>query len=244
MGLTGGATAADGPRSISAVLPAFNEEANLERTVRGLLPVLARITGDYEVLVVDDGSADRTAEVAAGLAREIAGVKVLRHPRNQGYGAALRTGFAAAAREWILLFDADGQFVAADLERMAAAAPGADLVLGYRGRRADPAHRRAFAAVWRLLTRLLLGVRVRDTNCGFKLMRTALVQSLALRAGGALISAELLAKADRLGARLVEVPVTHVPRAQGRQTGGSLRIVLRAYYELARLGWQIRHFRP
>src|SRR3972149_5625094 len=159
------------------------------------------------------------------------------------YGAALRTGFAAATREWILLLDADGQFLPAELERLVAAAPGADLVLGYRHRRADSAHRRFFAAVWRLLVGLLLGVRVRDTNCGFKLMRTALVQSLDLQAGGALISAELLAKARRRGAVLVEVPVMHVPRRWGRQTGGSLPGTPGAYFELARLGWRIRRFR-
>src|SRR3990172_12126429 len=166
-----------------------------------------------------------------------------RPARTGGSGAALRTGFAATPREWILLLDADGQFLPAELERLVAAAPGADLVLGYRHRRADSAHRRFFAAVWRLLVGLLLGVRVRDTNCGFKLMRTALVQSLDLQAGGALISAELLAKARRRGAVLVEVPVTHVPRRWGRQTGGSLPVTLRAYFELARLGWRIRRFR-
>lgn len=231
-----------GRLTISAVLPAYNEEANLEGTVRALAPVLAQVAADYEILVVDDGSADRTAEIGRRLGEEFPPLRLLRHERNRGYGAALRSGFAAATREWILLLDADGQFLPRELERLVAAAPGADFVLGYRQHRADPAHRRFFAAVWRLLTGLLLGVRVRDTNCGFKLMRTALVQSLDLQAAGALIGAELLAKARRLGAVMIEVPVTHVPRRWGRQTGGSLRVTLRAYSELARLGWRIRRF--
>ncbi len=228
--------------TISAVLPAYNEEANLERTVRDLLPVLGAAPG-FEIIIVDDGSADRTAEVAAGLRREVPHVRLVRHRRNQGYGAALRSGFAAATREWILLLDADGQFRPAELDRFLSAVPQADMVIGYRAQRADPPHRRLFATVWRVLTGILLGVRARDINCGFKLMRTALVQSLDLQSGGALISAELLAKARRRGVVITEVPVTHAPRRSGRQTGGSLRIVLRAYFELARLGWRIRRFR-
>ncbi len=236
------ATAASPRRTISAVLPAYNEAANLERTVTGLAPVLHRVSGGWEILVVDDGSADATAEVAGRLAEARWGLRLLRHPRNLGYGAALRTGFAAAGYEWILLFDADGQFLPGEVERLVAAADGADLVAGVRARRADPLHRRAYAGVWRLLMRLVLGIRVRDINCGFKLMRTTLIQRLDLRAGGALISAELLAKAARAGGRIVEVPVSHVPRVHGQQTGGSPRVLLRAYYELFRLGWEIRRF--
>lgn len=228
--------------TISAVLPAYNEAANLERTVIGLAPVLERVSGGWEILVVDDGSTDATAEVAGRLAGAQWGLTLLRHSRNLGYGAALRTGFAAARLEWILLFDADGQFLPAEVQRLVAAANGADLVAGIRAQRADPWYRRSYARIWRALMRVVLGVRIADLNCGFKLMRTDLVRRLDLRAGGALISAELLGKAARAGGRLVEVPVSHVPRAHGTQTGGSVRVLLRAYWELCGLGWSIRHF--
>lgn len=217
------------------MLPTFNEEANLERTVRALVPVLSGVAADYEILVVDDGSTDRTAEVARRLGEEVPSLRLLRHARNRGYGAALRTGFAAARHQWILLLDADGQFLPEELPRLVEAAAGADLVLGYRRSRADPAPRRLFAAVWRVLVWALLGVVVRDTNCGFKLMRRSLVQALDLQAHGAVISAELLAQARRLGAVMVEVAVTHLPRRWGQQTGGSLRVLLRACIELVRL---------
>jgi glycosyltransferase involved in cell wall biosynthesis len=227
-------------RSISAVLPAYNEEGNLARTVGELIPVLARTCEAWEVIVVNDGSTDRTAEVAEGLAAQTPAVRVVHHPRNLGYGSALRSGFTAAACDWILLMDGDGQFDPREIDRFVAAAAGADLVLGYRERRADAAHRGWFAAAWKHLMRLLLGVRARDIDCAFKLMRTALVQALGLQSGGAFISAELLAKAGRRGARVVEVPVSHRPRLHGQQTGGHPRVLIRAFVELGRLWWRVR----
>ncbi len=226
--------------SVSAVLPAFNEAANLEQTIRDLAPVLRRACTAFEIIVVNDGSSDRTVAVAAKVAATIPDVVVLDHPQNRGYGAALRTGFAAARREWILLLDADGQFDPQEIPRFLTALQGADLILGYREKRADPFHRRLYAICWSVLIRGLLRVRIRDLNCGFKLMRTALVQSLDLTAEGAFISPELLAKAYQQGARTVEIPVTHRPRRHGRQSGGDVRVLLRAFYELGKLWWKLR----
>ncbi len=226
--------------AISAVLPAYNEEANLERTIRELVAVLSPTCAQFEVLVVDDGSTDRTAAVAAGVAATVPGVALLHHPRNLGYGAALRTGFAAATCEWILLLDADGQFLSKEVDRFLERVPEADLILGYREKRADAVYRRMYAAIWSTLMRWLLGVHVRDLNCGFKLMRKATVQSLTLQSHGAFISTEFLAKARQRGARTVEVPVTHRPRMHGRQTGGDLRVLVGAFHELGKLWWKIR----
>lgn len=241
--------------TISAVLPAYNEEANLETTISDLLTPLRRHSADFEIIVVDDGSSDLTAQKAQTLAARMAGdeestsesvgpLHLLRHDRNLGYGWALRSGFAAARMDWILLLDADGQFDPAELSRLVAAADAADMVLGYRLKRADPSHRRWFARAWAWLMRVLLGVEARDVDCAFKLMRRSLVQSLDLQATGAFISAELLARAARRGARMVEVPVTHRPRRFGDQTGGRPRVLIRAFYELFRLWWRVRRDAP
>jgi glycosyltransferase involved in cell wall biosynthesis len=232
------------PLTISAVLPAYNEEANLETTVSDLLTPLRQHSAAFEIIIVDDGSTDQTAQRAQALAPRVGELQLLRHGRNLGYGWALRTGFAAARMDWILLLDSDGQFDPTDLGRLVAAADGAEMVLGYRFKRADPSHRRLFARAWAWLMRILLGVGARDVDCAFKLMRRSLVQSIELQATGAFVSAELLARAARRGARIVEVPVTHRPRRFGEQTGSRPRVLIRAFYELFRLWWRVRRDAP
>ncbi len=229
---------------ISAVLPAYNEEAALPQTIAGLRAVLERTGRPFEIVVVDDGSADGTGALADALARRDSAVRAVHHPRNLGYGAALRSGFAAARREWIFLMDADGQFDPQELPGFLEAARAADFVVGYRPARADPGHRMLFAKIWAGLMSLALGIRVRDVDCAFKLMRRHYIAAMPLEAGGAFLSAELLARARRMGARIVERPVRHLPRRAGRQTGGSLRVLLRAFYEFSRLWWRVRRFRP
>lgn len=226
------------------MLPAYNEESALEATVMAVRRVLEALRRPFEIIVVDDGSVDRTGALAERLARDDPAVRVVRHARNRGYGAALRSGFAAARLEWVFLMDSDGQFDPLELPAFVEATAGADFVLGYRAERADAAHRRLFAKTWAALMRLLLGIRARDVDCAFKLMRRSYLAAMPLEAGGAFLSAELLAKAGRLGARFVERPVRHLPRRTGRQTGGSIKVLVRAFYELARLWLRVRRFRP
>jgi hypothetical protein len=140
--------------------------------------------------------------------------------------------------------DSDGQFDPAELPAFVDDVSRADFILGYRVERADPPHRRAFAKVWALMMRLLLGVSARDVDCAFKLMRRSYLAAMPLEAGGAFLSAEMLAKAGRLGARFSERPVKHLPRRGGRQTGGSIKVLLRAFYELGRLWLRVRRFKP
>jgi glycosyltransferase involved in cell wall biosynthesis len=229
---------------ISAVLPAYNEESALAGTVAGLRSVLERLGRPFEIIVVDDGSTDGTPAVADGLSRADPAVRVVHHPHNEGYGAALKSGFAAARQAWVFLMDSDGQFDPAELPGFVDEASRADFVVGYRIDRADPPHRKLFAKAWAMMMRLLLGIRARDVDCAFKLMRRSYLAAMPLEAGGAFLSAEMLAKARRLGAQFAERPVKHLPRRGGRQTGGSIKVLLRAFYEMGRLWLRVRRFKP
>ncbi len=220
---------------ISAVLPAFNEAANLPLVVPRVRAALAASATEHEIIVVDDGSRDDTPAALAGLDGSTPGLRVIRHQQNRGYGAALRSGFAAARLPWIFLMDADNQFDPAELGLLVQASPGADIITGYRQQRRDPPARRLNAWAFFTLARLVLGPLARDVNCAFKLLRAELVGAIDLQAEGALINAECLAKARRRGARVVEVPVHHYPRRFGRQTGANPRVVARAFVELIRL---------
>ncbi len=222
--------------ALSAFFPAYNEEGNISETVRQALEVLSAYADPFEVIVVDDGSTDRTAEVVQDLMAEDPRVRLVRHGRNRGYGAALRTGFAAARYEWVFFSDADLQFDLRDLERLLPHMAHADLIVGYRLRRRDPLHRRLIGRVWNWLVRWGFGVRVRDVDCAFKLLRRELVQRLPLRSDGAFLSTELLCRAAAAGARIVEVGIPHYPRRWGKQGGASPRVILRALGEM----WQLR----
>lgn len=228
------------PGGVSVFLPCHNEERNVERVVKAAVQALEALGVPFEVIVVDDGSTDATAEVARRLSEQDRRVRLVQHPRNLGYGAALRTGFASAHYPWVFFTDGDGQFDPADIVRLVSHAGSADLVVGYRIRRQDPVHRRLFGWMWNLLVRLWFGVRVRDVDCAFKLLRTDVVQGLPLRATGAFLSTELLCRAARRGARIVEVGVPHYPRRWGRQSGGRLDVVMRAFWELWKLRGELR----
>jgi len=218
--------------SLSFVLPALNEQANIGRAVSA---AIARLGSAGEVVVVDDGSTDATAALVSALAAGDPRVRLIRHGRRCGYGAALRTGFAAARFDWVVVWDADGQFDLCDLDRLAAHADTADVIVGRRARRSDPQGRVVLGALWSALVRGVLAVRVRDIDCGFKLLRRSLLARLPLRASGAAISAEILCHAARSGGRIVEVDVRHLPRAGGRATGAAPAVALRGLAELARL---------
>lgn len=223
---------------ISAVLPAYNEEAIIERTVRHVAEVLGRLVEDFEIIVTNDGSRDRTGDVLAHLAAEEPGLHlhVVTHERNQGYGAALASGFDAARKELIFMTDGDKQF---DVAELAGFLPemdeDTDLAIGWRLKRADPPLRLLNAWGWKLLVNRLFGYTARDVDCAFKLFRRGVWQSLTVYARGATFSAEFLIKARRLGFHIKERPVGHFPRTAGSPTGAKLHVIARAFLELFRL---------
>lgn len=225
---------------ISAVMPAFNEEANLEQSVGRMARALEVNARGFEIIVVDDGSQDGSAALLERLRGAHPNLRVVRHPVNRGYGAALRSGFDAARFGWIFLMDADNQFDPAEVELLLARMADADIVAGYRKHRRDPRLRRLNAWAFFTMVRLLFGRLVRDVNCAFKLMRRDLIIHMALHSEGALINTEILVLARQLRARVVEVPVEHYPRTAGQQTGAKLTVVLKAFRELFAFRAEVR----
>jgi len=201
--------------SISLVLPAYNEEEVITQAVQEADEALAAMTSDYEILVVDDGSVDQTATMVTAISAIRPHVKLVRQPKNLGYGAALRRGFDEAAKTLVGFTDADCQFDLRELDRLILLARDFEVVCGYRIDRQDPAIRRFFASGYNLLVRTLLGTRVRDCDCALKLFRRETLAELSITTNGYLVNAELLAQANQLGKSVVEVGVTHRSRAAG-----------------------------
>ena len=227
---------------LSLFFPMYNEEGNVERAVGSALAVLPRIASAYEVIVVDDGSRDRTGAIADRLAVENPRVRVVHHQGNRGYGAALRSGFAAAQYPLVVLADGDNQFDMNELPILVDAVERHDIVSGYRIERRDPAIRRLNAWMYNTAARLLFGISIRDVNCGFKIYRRPLVQTLLpdLRSTGALINVEMLARARKRGASIGEVGLHHYPREAGQPTGGNIGVILRAFREMLALWRELR----
>jgi glycosyltransferase involved in cell wall biosynthesis len=224
--------------SISVVLPAYNEAAIIEQSILDVAAVLGMLTNDYEIIVVDDGSRDGTNIVLTELAESqpTLPLRVVLHEQNQGYGAALASGFDAAAKELIFMTDGDGQFDVAELARFIPELDAAtDLVIGWREQRADPPLRLLNAAGWKLLVNGLFGYTARDVDCAFKLFRRRVWQGVTVHARGATFSAEFLIKARRLGFQIKELPVRHLPRTAGQATGARFDVIVRAFRELFQL---------
>jgi glycosyltransferase involved in cell wall biosynthesis len=226
------------PAFLSLCMPAYNEQANIEDTLDAACAVLPVFVQRFEIVVVDDGSRDGSGEVIARYARHEPRVRLVRHPVNRGYGAAVSTGLRAAEGDLVAFTDSDGQFSVLDVPQLLTHLDGHDAVIGYRHHRADNLLRVLNAWCWNRLIRLVLGVRVRDLDCAFKLFRREVIDGLELTSTGAAINAEILAQCVRRGVKIFETPVMHYPRCRGTPTGAALRVIYRAFHELPRLYWQ------
>ena len=217
---------------LSYFFPAHNEEANLEGLVAEALETLPGLAGTFEIVIVNDGSKDRTGAIADELTAAHPGVvRAVHHPTNLGYGAALRSGFRASRHDLIAFTDGDRQFRVADLARLTsrlAAADAPDVVVGYRIKRADPLVRTVYARIYRFANRVWFGLKVRDVDCACKLFRREALEGIAVESGGAFFSAELLIKLRAAGRSVVEVGVPHHPRTAGSPTGAKPSVVFRA----------------
>jgi glycosyltransferase involved in cell wall biosynthesis len=211
-------TIVDRPQ-ISVVLPAYNEEDNLEKVVDLAVEVMDSLVETFEVIVVDDGSTDATAEVGRALADRNGGrVRLLRHLTNLGYGAALRTGFGRARGELIFYTDSDNQFDIAELEHFLPLIAEYDVVVGFRVYRYDPVLRSMLSWIYNRMVRILFRVRVRDVDCSFKLFRREVLEKITIETDDFFVDTELVAKARRWNFRVLEKGVRHYPRLAGETT--------------------------
>lgn len=233
-------------RELSVFFPAFDEAPNIERTVTKALEVLGRLPLDeFEIVVVDDGSRDGTAEIADRLAARERSVRVIHHDGNRGYGAALRTGFSATRLPWVFFSDGDGQFDLSEISGFLQAAETAEVVVGYRIERADHLGRKVNTFLWGLLVKLAFRIPVRDIDCAFKLVSRDVLERIGpLTTSGAMISTEMLAQIRHRQIPIVEIGVHHYPRLAGIPSGANLRVIVRALRELvvlrAHMWWSPR----
>ena len=224
------------PPSISVFFPCYNEQENVAKVAQQAIEVLEGLQADYEVIIVNDGSADQTGSVADQIAARHSRVRVIHHPRNLGYGAALQSGFRAAAKALVFHTDGDGQFNLGELPPWLPLMKDYDIVCGYRMNRQDNLVRRMNGWLWTKMVGWLFALCLRDIDCAFKLYKRVIFDNLKMESTGALISTEILARAARKGYRITERGVHHYPRTAGQPTGGDLKVIFRAFREL----WKLR----
>jgi glycosyltransferase involved in cell wall biosynthesis len=228
------------PLSLTIFYPCYNEEANVERVTRAAVEVARKIADDFEVLIVNDGSRDRTGEIADRLVAEIPGVRAVHNNPNLGYGGALARGFREARKNWIFYTDGDGQFDFNEIPNVLPLLETHDIVSCYRLDRKDPLLRKVNAWAWSTLVNLLFHIGLKDIDCAFKIYPRTFIERIEMKSRGALIDTEMLAKARSLGYSIAQMGVHHYPRTAGAQTGANLKVILRAFKELFKLYRQIK----
>lgn len=218
--------------SISIFMPAYNEEGNIATTIIDAESAAKTVAHAYEIIVVDDGSRDRTSEVVKELAKHNTHIRLIQHTRNEGYGAAVKTGLKACKNDWIFFTDSDGQFHYNELVKFAHATSKFDMVIGYRQKRMDPFHRVFVAQVLlKIWNFVLFGLTIRDVDCAYKLFARSVRDAIHLDTESAITVTELMVKAKSHGFRIKELPVKHYRRKFGEQTGGNRQVIIRAVKE-------------
>lgn len=227
--------------SVSIVLPAYNEEDIIEAVVQKCADYLETVCPDYEIVVVNDGSKDRTGEILDAMHAKNPKVKPVHQP-NKGYGGALQTGFANAHKGYVFFMDSDNQFDIRELDKLIPHLGQVDVVLGYREHRQDHMGRKFNALGWRTLVNILFGLGVRDIDCAFKIFKHDKLQEALPESEGAMINTEMLVKLKRRHVKWVEVPVTHYPRLGGKSTGANIKVIMKAFGELMKLHGKLKNF--
>lgn len=229
-------------KNLSVFFPAYNEEGSIESTVSGATKVLEKLGFQYEIIIVDDGSKDKTPRIADSLARKNPKIRIIHHPKNLGYGEALKSGFYNAKYDTICYTDGDGQFDFSEVSKFLERIEDHDLVIGYRIKRQDPFFRILFKKGWKVSLRTFFGLTLKDVDCGFKMIKRKVLEKIPHLEStrGAMINAELAIKAKKYGFKVGQVGVNHYPRLSGKPTGASITVIVRSYLDLLRLWWQLK----
>ena len=233
-------SAPEKPAGLTVFFPAYNDSGTIASMVIRAVQAASELTPDYEVIVVNDGSGDATAQIVDELARTYPRVRVVHHTRNRGYGGALQTGFRSATKELIFYTDGDAQYDPAELAGLwASMTPLIDLVNGYKISRSDPMHRIVIGRVYHHLVSLMFGLTVRDVDCDFRLMRRAIFERIDLAKTSGVICLEMMKKIEDAGFRIVEVPVHHYHRAFGKSQFFNFRRIFRTGIDVLRLWYAL-----
>lgn len=220
---------------ISVILPVFNEKDNIEKAVSSISTIFPQFTNNFEVIIVNDGSTDGSTELLSQLAANNKIFKVIHHKENKGYGASLVSGFKSAKCPLIFFMDSDLQFDISEIQKLLNYIDEFDIVVGYRIKRKDSSYRLAISSLFNFFVRHTFGIPIRDINCAFKLFHRDIIDQINLTSQGSMINTEFISKALRMGRTIKEVGVNHYPRKEGRQTGGSLKVILKAIFEFGKV---------
>ena len=230
--------------SLTIAMPAYNEAGNIAQMIDMARDQVGPLVDDLEIVIVDDGSADGTGDIVRQISQEDPRVRLVEHPVNMGYGAAVRDAIWAATKELVFFTDSDLQFDLSELERFLPRMKDADMVVGYRHARSDPWYRTFFGHGWSWLVNLLFGYTARDVDCAYKLFPRKVIETIEVESGGAMFSAEFLVRAKRAGFSIIEEPVGHHPRVAGSSTGANPKVILRGFRELLQVRWRMWFERP
>jgi len=226
-------------KSLSVFFPTYNEEKSIKKTVENAVQFLQGMDINWEVIIVNDGSRDKTKEIAEGLSRDNKRIRVINHQTNRGYGAAFKSGFYSAKYSWIAFTDSDGQFDFSEIENFFKKQKdtNADLVIGYYKKRMVSLSKIITSRIWETAVMFLFGLSVKDIDCGFKLVSKKVFEKIPPLESerGAFISSEFLIKTKKSGFKIAEVAVTHYPRTAGKGTGRDIKVILQSFIDLFRL---------